>query len=164
MNNVGTPRILSQEEGQPYWYLNGVMNIKLTAADTNGQFSLVDELVPAGSTTPYHIHHNEDETFYIIEGEAEFVVDGRLVSAKTGAVIFLPKNVPHGFRIIGDRPARILNFLTPGGAEQLFVQAGEPAASLELPPPSKLNIPKVIEVAKKLNCEVLGTLVQFINE
>lgn len=159
-----TPRVLSPEEGQNLWYLNGLVNIRLNTADTGGQFCWVDELLPVGSETPYHLHHKEDETFYMIEGEATFVLDGRSVRAAAGDIVFLPKKIPHGFRVTGDRPARLINLVSPSGFEQLFIEAGEPAATTELPNPSVPDISKVMEACMKLGVEILGPLDKFTNE
>jgi dTDP-4-dehydrorhamnose 3,5-epimerase-like enzyme len=120
--------------------------------------------LPIGTATPYHIHNNEDETFYIIEGDTEFVLDGRLIHAGAGAILFLPKKIPHGFRVVGDRPARVINLVTPFGFERLFVEAGDPAMALELPIPSEPDISRVIEACKKLGIEILGPIDKFIKE
>jgi mannose-6-phosphate isomerase-like protein (cupin superfamily) len=162
MMTTNAARILSKDEGQPFWYLGGLMNIKLGSEHTGGKFSLIEELIPVGTATPYHIHHNEDEVFYVLEGEAEFVLDGRLIRADTGMLLLLPRNIPHGFRIVGEQPARLLNMLYPANFEQLFIKVGEPAASLELPPPSKPDMAKIIEVCKTIGIEVLGPLDKFI--
>ncbi|MBO9610616.1 MAG: cupin domain-containing protein [Paenibacillaceae bacterium] len=159
-----TPRVLSPEEGQHLWYLNGLVNIRLNATDTGGQFCWVDELLPVGSETPYHLHRNEDETFYVVDGDVAFVLDGRLVRAKAGDIIFLPKKIPHGFRVIGDRPARLINLVNPSGFEQMFTEAGEPAATFELPHPSAPDISKVVEACMKLGVEILGPLDPFMQE
>jgi mannose-6-phosphate isomerase-like protein (cupin superfamily) len=162
MNTANAGRILSHNEGQPIWYLGGLMNIKLGAEHTGGKFSLIEELIPAGTATPYHIHHKEDEIFYVLEGEAEFVLDGRLIPAVIGTLVLLPHSIPHGFRIVGEQPARLLNMLYPSNFEQLFIEAGEPAASFELPPPSIPDMDKIIAVSKKIGIEILGPLDKFI--
>ncbi len=158
------PLVLSPEEGQQLWYLNGLVNIRLRGADTGGQFSWVDELLPVGSETPYHIHHNEDETFYVIEGNVSFLLDGRLIQAAAGAIVFLPKKIPHGFRVMGDRPARLINLISPASFERIFVEAGDPAMTPELPIPSVPDISRVIEACVKLDVEILGPLDKFITE
>jgi quercetin dioxygenase-like cupin family protein len=158
------PRILSREEGEHIWYLGNLSSIRVNAEHTGGQFSLAEELIPAGYETPYHIHHNEDETFYIVEGEAEFILDGRKIQAKAGTFAFLPKNIPHGFRIVGDRPARLLVMVNPSGFDRFFVELGEPAKALEIPPPTTPDFPKLIEIAKKYNVEILGPLHLFETE
>jgi mannose-6-phosphate isomerase-like protein (cupin superfamily) len=159
-----SPRIQSSEEGQAFWYLNGLVNIRINGANTGGQFSWIDELLPTGMETPYHIHHNEDETFYIIEGETEFVLNGSLIDAGAGAIVFLPKKIPHGFRVVGDHPARIINLVSPSGFERLFIEAGDPATSMELPTPYAPDFSRVVEACKKLDIEILGPITKFIKE
>ncbi|MBD0379522.1 quercetin 2,3-dioxygenase [Paenibacillus sedimenti] len=164
MNTAVKPQILSREEGRHMWYLGNLSTLKVNAEHTGGQFSLVEDVMAPGYETPYHIHRKEDETFYLIEGEAEFVLDGRLYRAKAGSFAFLPKNIPHGFRIVGDKPARLLVMVNPSGFDQFFAELSEPAQRLELPPPTKPDIPKLVETAKRFEVEILGPLHLFITE
>jgi uncharacterized cupin superfamily protein len=124
----------------------------------------VEDIIPVGYETPYHIHRKEDETFYLVEGEAEFILDGRKYHAKAGSFAFLPRHIPHGFRIVGDRPARLLIMINPSGFDRFFADLGEPAQRLELPPPTKPDIPKLVETAKQYDVEILGPLHLFISE
>ncbi|MBD0383958.1 hypothetical protein ICC18_28285 [Paenibacillus sp. WST5] len=83
---------------------------------------------------------------------------------KASSSALLPRNIPHGFRIVGDRPARLLVTVNPSGFDQFFSDLSEPAQRLELPPPSQPDIPKRVETAKKYEVEILGPLHLFITE
>ncbi|TXK76768.1 quercetin 2,3-dioxygenase [Paenibacillus sp. N3.4] len=161
--SASAPVTLSREEGSHIWYTGGLLTIKAGSEHTGGQYSLVEELLPPGMSTPYHIHRNEDETFYLIEGEAEFIIEGTVQLAKAGAFLFLPRNIPHGFRVTGKHPARMLNMVNPAGLERFFIELSQPAAELVIPPSAMPDIPKMIEVAKRYNIEILGPLEHFIN-
>ncbi|MBW5447665.1 cupin domain-containing protein [Cohnella sp. CFH 77786] len=158
------PKILSREEGDHMWYLGNLSTVKANAEHTGGQFSLVEDLMAPGYETPYHIHRKEDETFYLLEGEMEIILDGRKYQAKADHFAFLPRNIPHGFRIVGDRPARMLVMIHPSGFDRFFAELGEPAQRLELPPQVEPDIPKLLETAKKYEVEILGPLDLFITE
>lgn len=69
---------------------------------------------------PLHIHANEDEAFYVLEGQLRFLLDGESHGAPSGSFVFLPRGTPHCFQNIGDRPARMLVLFTPSGMEHFF--------------------------------------------
>jgi quercetin dioxygenase-like cupin family protein len=102
--------------------------------------------VPAGQMSPLHVHHAEDEGFYVIEGEARFYLPGRELTLRPGDFFLAPRGVPHTYRA-GDEGARWLVATTPAGFER-FV-AG--AAALEEPTPQA-----VAAVAAEYDIEILG--------
>lgn len=50
-------------EGRAYWFLDGLSIVRVSGEQTGGAFSLIEDTLPAGRSTPYHLHHNDDETF-----------------------------------------------------------------------------------------------------
>lgn len=133
------------------------MSVLAGGAETGGAFSLID--MRAGPhETPFHIHHGEDEAFYVLEGRAEFVTEGRTTPVGPGTYVFLPREVAHGFRIVGDQPARMLVWTIPSGFEEFFAEMGEPAQSLTIPPFKPLDIPKAIGLSSRFRLEILGPL------
>jgi quercetin dioxygenase-like cupin family protein len=147
---------LHRDEGQAIWFLDTLTLVKATGAQTGGAYGLVEQVLPAGSGSPYHVHHAEDETFYILEGEASFISEGRLVKAAAGSSIFLPRDIPHGFRV--DRPSRLLILTTPAGFEQFLIEAGQPARELALPPAEPPDLQRLVAVAAKYHIDILGPL------
>ena len=87
----------------------------------------------AGFASPYHMHRNEDESFYLVEGEMTFYVGEERVKAEAGAFVYGPRGVPHGFEVDGTEPARILLQNYPAGFERFPVEVGEPAKELSIP-------------------------------
>lgn len=124
------PRVLPRGEGLFQNVLGDRQTVKLTGADTGGVFALVESENPPGVGIPPHIHHAEDEVFYVIEGRVAFTVDGAPVEAKAGTTVWLPQGTPHSFTVVGDRPARMLTLLFPAGLEALFAEL----ATLDGPP------------------------------
>src|SRR4029434_5117135 len=111
----------------PQLYFLGLPTIlRATGETTNGAFGLVEQLLPPGFASPYHTHHLEDEAFYVLEGEMAFVGGGECTRARAGAFVFGPRSIPHGFKVLGDAPARLLLLCAPGGFEQFVVDMSEP--------------------------------------
>ena len=158
MNLVPQPYALAREEGQAVWFLNGLLIVKATGEQTGGAFGLVDNVLPAGFASPYHMHRNEDEAFYVLEGELTVYIGGEKIKAEPGTWVYGPREVPHGFRIGGASPARFLLLYTPAGFEQFFLEVGELARELTLPPAEPPNMERLMSVAPKYDIEILGPL------
>jgi quercetin dioxygenase-like cupin family protein len=147
---------LAREEGQALWFLNALTHVKATGDQTGGAFGLIEQVIPAGFASPYHVHHVEDETFYILEGEVTFISGDRKIKATAGSYAFLPRDIPHGFKV--DAPARLLILTTPAGFEQFVIEMGEPARDASSPPASPPDMEKLMRLAAKYQLEILGPL------
>jgi mannose-6-phosphate isomerase-like protein (cupin superfamily) len=129
--------------------------LRATADATSGAFGLIEHpMMPPGFASPYHVHHREDESFYVLQGHVAFVCDGKWLTAAPGDFVFGPRNVPHGFKITGTTPAQMLLLVTPGGFEQFTKDLGEPAGT----PPSPPDIAKLVAVAGTYGVDILGPL------
>ena len=71
------PSSLTADEGPSYWFLGGLCTVKATTESTGGAYSLTHEIMPPGHATPYHMHHREDEAFWVLDGQFTFICDGR---------------------------------------------------------------------------------------
>jgi quercetin dioxygenase-like cupin family protein len=138
-------------DAPPLYFLGLPTLLRATRETTNGAFGLVENLLPPGFASPYHTHRLEDEAFYVLEGEMAFVCDGQWTQAKAGTYLFGPRNVPHGFKVLGDKPARLLLLCAPGGFEQFVLDMAEPAPA----PPDMTNL---MAVAAKYQVEIHGPL------
>ena len=106
--------------------------IKLDGSHTNGAFALVEQNNEPGTSIPEHFHTQEDEIFYVLEGEIEFTVSKEKILAASGTTVFLPKGVPHSFKV-GRSGARSLVMLQPAGTEKMFRElSGLPAGAPDL--------------------------------
>src|SRR4051812_48008328 len=142
--------------GQAVWFTQNRMTIKATAAMTGGAFGLVEAVGPAGSSPPLHIHHREDEAFWVLEGSLTVRCGDRTFSAGPGSFTFLPRGVPHTFLVEGDVPARLLSICVPGGFEEYFVAAGRPAEDDGLPPNAPPDVAMLREVGEGFGLEIVG--------
>jgi mannose-6-phosphate isomerase-like protein (cupin superfamily) len=147
---------LSTGTGEVVWFLDSRMTIKATANTTGGQFGLVEALVPPGNSPALHIHHGEDEIFWILEGHLTYRCGDQTFPAAPGSYVRLPRGVPHTFVVEGDSNARYLILYVPGGAESYFVEAGRPAEGDGLPPRGPWDIELMARVSAKFQMEIVG--------
>ncbi len=138
------------------WHLGGLLTIKVAAADSDGAISVVEERALRGYATPPHVHGREDETLYVIEGEVEYVVDGRPGVVTSGEGVFLPRGLAHNFRV-ASAEAHFLVIITPGGFEEFFQQVSPPALAER--PPGEQDHPHTDPALVVTAAGVLGTTV-----
>ena len=99
----------------------GTVTLKAVAADSGGTLSAYEFVTPpATAGPPQHLHRAWDETFYVLEGEMTFLIDGREHAAPAGSFVFVPRGILHTFWNAGDAPAKQLTVFTPAGIEAYF--------------------------------------------
>jgi quercetin dioxygenase-like cupin family protein len=153
---------LDPGEGEAWWWMGGLATIKATTEQTGGQYTLVEILVPElpMEESLLHVHHFEDEGFYILEGEMTFYVGDQTIKARPGSFLFGPKDVPHAFSV-DSGPARLLFVLSPAGMEGAIREMGEPAKELSIPPPQEeppdeSEMRRLMAIADRYGAEMLG--------
>ena len=115
------------------WYLGSLMTVHADASDTNGAFALFEVSGKPGAEPPLHVHQNEDELFYVLEGRLIVTRGDEQVVLEAGDTGFLPRMVPHTFRVASES-ARMLVYITPAGFEEYFRAIGRPAQRLTADP------------------------------
>lgn len=150
------PIVLTPREGERLWYDGGLLTLKATGEQSDGGFMLFESLMPRGKATPLHMEQ-EDETFYLLEGEIRVHIDGVEHVASAGSVVTVPGGTPHAF-IVASETARLLVMFTPASAvtEAFFRYAGEPARTATLPPPSPPDPERMMAAAERSGLKVLG--------
>lgn len=126
-----TPSIGTRE---PLWHMGALFRWLATAEDTDGAFALAEVRVRAGAEPPPHSHTHEDESFYVLDGDVDFIVDDAITSARAGDLIVLPRGHVHAFRVRSSE-TRMLLWVTPAGLEDAFIATSALAPRAELPPP-----------------------------
>jgi quercetin dioxygenase-like cupin family protein len=147
--------IVPAGEGEAIWWFGALAELKATAADTGGQMTIVEVTEPPGAQAPLHVHHREDEAFWILEGDVTIEVGDTTIECHAGDYAFGPRDIPHRYAV-GDAGCRMLFICTPGGFEGLVRDMGRPAATRTLPPPSEPDFEHVARVAQAYGCELLG--------
>jgi quercetin dioxygenase-like cupin family protein len=120
-------------EGDARWFLGALLTIKSSAETTNGGVAVIEHHASQGHGSPLHVHHNEDEWFYVTEGELTFWTGGQVTTASAGSFVYLPRDVPHTF-LVSSPQARFLLVVEPAGFEGFVREMSEPAGQRTLPP------------------------------
>ena len=125
-------------EGRSQWVLGELVRHKTTSEQTGGAYSLFEVETPPGSGPPPHVQHREDESLYVLEGEYEFLIEGRTIRASAGALIYVPKGTLHAHKNVGVGVGRLLATQTPGGLYERFIEeAGKQATDEATSPPTQ---------------------------
>jgi quercetin dioxygenase-like cupin family protein len=153
------PYALSAGQGPAFWGFGHLLTVKASGEQTGGALAVVEAAAAPGAATPYHVHHSEDEGFYVLEGELTFFSGDRRLQAGPGEYVWWPRGVPHGYRSTSATPTRFLILLTPAGFERFFIEMGQPALAPGLPPPDMpLDVEKLLAAAPRYAHEILGPL------
>jgi quercetin dioxygenase-like cupin family protein len=147
MESAGEHVVLTGDQGTAMWFLNTLTITKVASADTGGRLSILDHRCPAGFAPPPHIHRESDEAFYVLEGWFEGFCGEQSWKAGPDTLVFLPRGIPHGFRVAEAEPGRLLLILAPGGFDRFVADLGEPAGQLVLPEPAVPDPVRVAEIA-----------------
>lgn len=121
-----------RDDAPAYWQMGILWIMLATAADTGGQFTLIEQLMAEGPQAPPHLHETQREGFYMLEGRARFTIDDRQIDAGPGDFLTVPEKTWHAFETLSE--VRLLNWYTPAGFERIIIEAGIPATSRTLPP------------------------------
>jgi uncharacterized cupin superfamily protein len=124
---------------------------------TSARIAVFRATMPKGFSPPRHIHTREDEVFLVEDGDLCFDVDGRRLSASPGASVFVPRGVPHTFRVASEI-ARVLGIMTPGDFDRLFRDLGVPAERRSLPQAGTVpvDVARVIAEQRRRGAQVVG--------
>ena len=136
------PKIIRNDEGKTINVLGDIQTFKLTGKDTNGLFTLIEEYNTPGTMIPPHVHTKEDEIFKVLEGELELTVGDKTTVLKAGDLAFGPRNVPHSWKVIGDKNAKVILSVFPAGIEDMFEE-------LSALPPGPPDMEKVMEICAR---------------
>ena len=160
MNDTATqtaPIALGPGEGESLWFLGALVTVKSSAETTGGRVAVIEHLAPRGSGSPLHVHHREDEWFYVLEGELTFWVGGVVTVAPAGSFVFGPRDVPHTF-LVSSEQARFLLVTEPAGFEGFMRAGAVPAGRREIPPPASEppDVETLTRLAAAHGMEILG--------
>jgi quercetin dioxygenase-like cupin family protein len=149
------PYALNAGEGPVFWILGLPGQAKASGAQTGGMFSLVEMLCPPGYATPMHIHYQEDEALYVLEGQLSVITGGATTFAAAGSYLYQPRGIAHGFRVTGAKPARLLCQTVPAGVDHGPL-AGQAQPSLL--GPAALELETLADLGARYQIDVLGPL------
>jgi quercetin dioxygenase-like cupin family protein len=156
MSGASEHYVLADQDAQAIRFLGTLAAIKAGGQQTGGALAVVEFTHPPGFATPRHIHHAEDEAFYVLEGTMRGFCGDVAWRATPGSFVWLPRDVPHGYVVDGDAPLRTLAITLPAGFEQFVAEVGEPTQERTLPPPAAPDVPKLLAAASKYGQDILG--------
>ena len=125
--------------------LGGLYEVKASGGETGGTATVMEMTIPEGIGPPPHIHDGAEAT-YVLEGSARYQIDSRTVDVGPGTFLHFPQGTLETFEPQGQ--VKLLIFYAPGGIDKFFEEAGEPAASRELPSPPEgpPDVERLVEI------------------
>jgi mannose-6-phosphate isomerase-like protein (cupin superfamily) len=121
------------------------MKILLTSDDTGGATSALIAWHKPGEGPPDHVHFSQEEMFFIVEGTYQLTVYDQTSTIGPGTLVFLPRNVVHRFKNVGETTACMLDWTLPGGQDRYFKAISELAVA------GDFTNEKALEISKKFD-------------
>src|SRR5512133_2577280 len=112
--NLMKPYELGARQGRALWHLGALLVFKSLGEETGGQFWALEGMADHNMAVPLHVHHNEDEIWYVLEGRITFTIGDQVIEGGPGTYAYIPKGTPHTFQVRSDT-ARWFGFGTPAG-------------------------------------------------
>jgi quercetin dioxygenase-like cupin family protein len=147
------PLLNTRDETAPRWFLGTQVWPRAASAETGTRLGVIEQIVPPGLGSPYHVHRHEDEAFYVLEGEIRFFSDGGSQVLGPGGLVFLPRGMAHGYRTEGDVPSRSLVVSAPAGFESFVAEM-----STAEPPDGPPDMDALMAAAGRYGIVILGPL------
>jgi quercetin dioxygenase-like cupin family protein len=140
------------------WFLGRLYDIRVSSKESGGRCTVMEFSIAPGAPigSPPHIHHDADETVYVLEGTGRFHYDDKTVEAGVGTVLNFAKGTLEYFDNAGSGTLKLLVTYTPSGIDEFFSEAAEPAPARTLPPPptSEPDLASLMETARKYGLEI----------
>jgi quercetin dioxygenase-like cupin family protein len=141
---------------QPLWFIDSLAYIHVSGGETGGAYSLSELCGPVGSMPPLHVHHRDDETFHVLQGELRLFVGDRELVLSVGQAAVAPRGTPHTYSV-QDSDARFLVVNSPAGFDQFVQAVADPSSRHELPPADRPADPAALaRAAAEYGIEILG--------
>ena len=142
---------VEKDGGRPVHVIGAELTIKISSRDTGGAFAVFEGRTPPLQGPPLHRHEDQDEWWYIVEGDYRFEVDGQEIHASAGATVFAPRGSRHTFQNIGTVTGRTVTTVVPGGVDLFFEELETAAPRGTVPDPAKM-----MPIFEKHHQELLG--------
>jgi quercetin dioxygenase-like cupin family protein len=150
---ASAPSVVRDRDEELWWY-GGRISVQLTGAQTGGRVGTWVWDGARGAASPLHVHHREEEYFFVVDGEARLVVGGQRIDARAGDLVALPREVPHAY-LITSPTARLIGMASPGGFESFFSELATPVVEGE-PPAAPPEVADMVRAAAARGVDILG--------
>jgi quercetin dioxygenase-like cupin family protein len=140
-------------EGNAFWMLGGLYEVKAASAETGGALTAMEMTIPPGMGPPPHTHPGT-ESVYVLEGTVRYHIGDETIEGGPGSFFHIPEGVVENFEPTSD--VRVLVLYAPGGIDEFFAEAGEPAERREVPPaPAEPpDIERLIAIGEKHGMQI----------
>jgi mannose-6-phosphate isomerase-like protein (cupin superfamily) len=156
MDKSTTAYCLDADEGHALWHLGALLNFKALTTETNHTCWILEGFADRRMAVPLHSHTNEDEIWYVLDGEILFTYGDQQRHIGQGAFVYVPRTTPHTFQILSET-ARWFGIGISGHLDQWFFETGEPASSLTLPPVTDPpDVATIVASLRAYGTETLG--------
>ncbi len=140
MSNRNLPLYVPADTGPSFWGPGDRYTFLVTGAQSDGAYFIMEAIVPPEGGPPPHIHHREQESFYVLEGTLDIKMDDKVVQATAGDFVHIPRGTVHAFRNSGTESARLLLIFSPGGMERFFEETLEQVQDRSAPQPDNMDV------------------------
>ena len=146
---------IAPDEGNSFWLAGELYTAKAVGKDTSWAYTLVETQTPPKGQSLTKTNYLQDTTFYVLEGELEFMIEGNLSEVSAGYFVYARKGTWHTYKNVGTRPARHLEMITPAGIEKFFEEVSVPALDRSSPPPfEEEDLDRILSIAPKYGLEI----------
>lgn len=119
------PFLTTREQAPSFWQVDSLWSVLASGETTGGDLTVLDQVMPARSGPPPHVHPRLHEYFYLLDGEIAFQLGEEVMTGTTGAMVSVPAGTAHAFAVVS-QTARVLNLYTPGGFTEQISWLGTP--------------------------------------
>lgn len=119
--------IRHQRRHKRYYFDVGIGSVVLTGADTGGAYCVIEASLAPGIGVPRHTHTREDESYYVLSGELELIVEGKVFVLRAGDSLMAPHDIPHQIRNSGSIENQYLVIFSPSGLDEFLMATALPA-------------------------------------
>lgn len=146
---------LEAEGGERLSWMGEPTLLKVTGEHTGGLYTVAEIVSTPDGLVPLHVHHREDEAFWVLEGEVTFSIGNDVVDAGPGSFVFGPRDVPHRYTV-RTPSARMLMIFSPAGFEGFIRETSEPTDQPATVAPEDIDFDLIMAAAERYGAEVLG--------
>ncbi|HEX8855862.1 MAG TPA: cupin domain-containing protein [Thermoleophilaceae bacterium] len=145
--------VREQGQGEAYWMLGGLYEVKVSGAESDGELTLMQMTIPAGMGPPPHTHPG-GETVCVLDGRIRYHIGGETHEGGPGSCFHVPAGIEENFEPLEE--TRLLVAYTPGGVDRFFAEAGEPAARRVVPPPPEgpPDMARLMEISERYGVHI----------
>jgi quercetin dioxygenase-like cupin family protein len=146
---------VTAQSADALWVVDSRMTVLAGGDQTRGGFTLLEWEAPEGFGPPQHVHLEEEEAFYLFDGEMKVQCGDREWTVGPSGFVFLPRGIPHGF-VVTRGPVRGLQITAPSGFEGFISEVGRPAERPGLPGPTPPDLAALAAAMGRHGYEMVG--------